>query len=675
MTIPLRRPEWGALSSCAALACCLSVLAWDAAAEESRPIVRAVRCEQAPKIDGRLDDEVWQTSGVIEGLQQKLPVAYGEASSQTQIRILYDSKFLYIGVRALDAEADKIIARKMVRDGNMSGDDRITISLDTFSDLRNGYHFEVNPLGNKRDGLIENGVITYEWDGIWYADARIDERGYVLEIAIPFQTLSIASDRTSWGLQVVRYTKRNGEEDRWASPTPEIQAFNMKGNGRLEGLVGIEQGIGLDVVPKLAIRYLDDGSTGESNTDVDPGLDLFYRITPSLTGALTVNTDFGEAEVDTRQINLTRFSLFFPEKRQFFLQDEGIFDFGGLQRNPLPFFSRRIGLSDQGEEIPILVGGKVTGRVGPLNVGLLDVVTDEYTRLPDPEEPADPAEKIGIKNLAVARLSLNLLEESTAGVIFTSGDPNSSDDNFLFGADVNYRNSQFLSSGRTLVARGWIQNSWTSGVQSEQLAWGSRLTYPNDRVNWYLIAEEVQANFRPALGFTSRRGIRNYYAGYRFRQRPRRWLRTIDHRLTGSLVTHTSGRFESARITVEALTIENAAGDRLSLDYARVVEDLVDPFVIRPGVTIPMGRYSWNRYTVDVSSSNGRALSAGMRISWGGFFDGHRVDLEPSISWRPSRYLVLSLAYTHNDIPLPGGKVVVDLASLKADIQFNPKVS
>jgi hypothetical protein len=642
-----------------------------AASGEDRPAVRAVRTVQAPKIDGRLNEAVWQSAGLIEGLQQKVPVAYGKASQSTQIRILFDEKFLYIGVRAFDDEPSKIIARKMVRDGDMSGDDRVTISLDTFSDRRNGYQFEINPLGNKRDGLIENGSATYEWDGIWYADARIDGKGYVIEVAIPFQTLSIAEDQTSWGLQIVRYTKRNGEEDRWASPTPEIEPFNMNGNGRLHGLSGIRQGIGLDVVPKFALRYLDDGETGGSDTDVDPGIDAFYRITPSLTGALTVNTDFGEAEVDTRQINLTRFSLFFPEKRQFFLQDGGIFDFGGLQRNPLPFFSRRIGLSDLGEEIPILVGTKITGRVGPINVGLLDVVTDDYTRRPVGEK----AEKIGVRNLAVARLSVNLLEESTAGLIFTGGDPNSNDDNFVFGADVNYRTSQFRNSGRTLIARGWIQHSETSGADTGQLAWGTRLAYPNDRVNWYLIAEEVQKNFDPALGFVSRGGIRNYYAGYRFRQRPQRWLRTIDHSLSGALVTDNDDHFESGQITLEPLTIANAAGDRLEFTYARVFEDLDAAFPIRSNVVVPADRYSWDRYTFDVASSDGRPIGAGVIVSWGDFWGGERVDLQPSIAWRPSRYLVLTIAYERSDISLPEGDFVVHLASLKADVQFSPKLS
>jgi hypothetical protein len=652
------------------------VFALDASAvEEVRPHVRAVRVASPPKIDGRLDEAGWDSAGKIENLTQKLPVAYAEASARTEIRILYDDEFLYVGIRAFDARPDKIIARKMVRDGDMSGDDRVTISLDTFLDGRNGYQFEINPLGNKRDGLIENGSASFEWDGIWYADARIDREGYVIEVAIPFQTLSISPDKTSWGLQVVRFTKRSGEEDRWASPSPEIQPFNMKRSGRLEGLVGIQQGIGLDLVPKFAIRHFDDGIANDSETDFEPGLDAFYRITPALTGALTVNTDFGEAEVDTRQVNLTRFSLFFPEKRQFFLQDAGIFSFGGLQRNPLPFFSRRIGLSDQGEDIPILAGTKVTGRIGPINVGLLDVVTDGYTRLLDDDAAAgSKRENIGVRNLTVARLSMNVLEESTAGVIVTHGDPNSKDQNLVVGADANYRNSRFLN-GRTLIARGWVQHSETSGENSAQVAWGARLVYPNDRVSWFLIAEEIEKNFNPALGFTSRRGIRNYYTSYRFRHRPERFLRTVDHRLSGSLVTDTDDGFESGRIDFQPMTIANAAGDSLKLTYSRIFEHLDDGFAIHDGVTIGTGNYGWNRYSVNIASSDGRPLSARLIVKAGQFYGGKRLDIKPSIAWRPSRYLLLTVVYERNEISLPEGNFDVDQVGLKADIQFSPDLS
>ncbi|MDP6979110.1 MAG: DUF5916 domain-containing protein [Myxococcota bacterium] len=640
--------------------------------QEESVHVRAVRTENPPEIDGRIVEDAWQQAGRIEGLRQKIPVAYGEASQRTEVWVLYDADFLYIAVRAHESDPRDIIASKMVRDGDMASDDRITISLDTFLDRRNGYQFEINPLGNKRDGLIENSDESYEWDGIWYADARVDAQGWAVEVAIPFQTLSVADDRTTWGMQIVRYTKRNGEEDRWASPTPEIEAFNMNGNGHLEGLVGIRQGIGLDVVPKLALRHTDDGQTGKKDTDFDPGVDAFYRITPSLTGALTVNTDFGEAEVDERQINLTRSSLFFPEKRQFFLQDAGIFDFGGLQRNPLPYFSRRIGLSNQGEEIPILVGTKVTGRVGPLNVGFVDVVTDKYQRLPDAD---GRREKIGVKNLAVARASVNVLEESTAGLIFTHGDPNSDDENWVLGADANYRKSDFLGN-RTVVGRLWAQHSHTSGVDSDDWAWGTRLVYPNDRVYWYVIAEGIQENFNPALGFRSRNGgTRNYYTSYRFRHRPERFVRTLDHRVTTSLVTDSHDDFESAEITFDPVDLANAAGDTFKVTYARVFEDHDDPFALRSDVAIEPGRYSWNRWSVEMASSDGRPVSVGLIVSASGFYEGDRFDVEPSVAWRPSKHLVFTAAYDRRDVDLDFGDFVVHIASFRVDIQFNPEVS
>ena len=656
-----------------------------AAIEDPPPRVRAVRTETPPEIDGRIAEPVWQQAGRIDSLRQKIPVAYGEASQRTEVFVLYDADFLYIAVRAHESDPSRIIASKMVRDGNMESDDRIAISLDTFLDNRNGYSFEINPLGNKRDGLIENSDASFEWDGIWYADARVDSQGWTVEVAIPFQTLSIADHRTTWGMQITRYIKRNGEEDRWASPTPEIEAFNMHGNGRLDGLVGIQQGIGLDVVPKLALRHVDNPQTGREDTDFDPGLDAFYRITPSLTASLTVNTDFGEAEVDERQVNLTRFSLFFPEKRQFFLQDAGIFDFGGLQRNPLPFFSRRMGLSNQGEEVRILAGTKITGRVGPVNIGLIDVVTDEYKRLPDAN---GDREKVGVKNLAVARASLNVLEESTVGMILTHGDPNRDEDGLTAGLDANYRKSDFLGN-RTLVARAWGQLTHTPDIEdtscrvvptktgdSNDFAWGTRLAYPNDRVNWYAIAEGVEKYFCPALGFTSRTGIRNYYAGYRFRHRPERVLRTLDHSIAGSLVTDSDDDFRSGRVSIEPFNMTNPAGDGFQATYARVFEKLPEPDRIRNGsVVIDAGSYSWDRWSFDFSTSSGRALSAGLLISAGGFFGGDRLDIEPSLAWRPSQHLLLTVTYERNAIEVENADFVVHIGALRADIQFNPRVS
>ncbi len=640
-----------------------------------RPRIQAVRAEVPPQIDGRLDDPAWRDAALIDGLRQEVPVAYGEPSQHTAVRILYDANFIYFGVRAYDTEPEKIVATRMLRDADMQLDDRVSFNVDTLHDQRNGYFFQVNPLGNQRDGLIDNGAIKYNWDGIWYAAGRVDDEGYVVEVAIPFKTISIHPEKTTWGLQVFRGIKRHNENNRWASPTPNMDFFNLAGAGYLDGLEGMQQGLGLDLVPGFAARYLDDPIEDRGYARVDPLFDAFYKLTPSLTGSLTVNTDFGDTEVDDVQVNLTRFPLFFPEKRQFFLQDEGIFDFGGLQRNPLPFFSRRVGLSNQGEPIDIIGGAKITGRAGRFNIGLLDVVTDAYTRKRDDSTPPgeDPT-RVDTKNLAVARITANVLEESNVGMVFTHGDPNSNDDNLLYGLDFNYRNSNFLP-GRTLIARAWGQGTDTEDVSGDDWAWGTRLQYPNDRFNWQIIAEEVRENFFPALGFTNRIGIRNYFGVFRYRIRPQRTLRTVDATISGSLVTDTGNDFESGAIELRPLAITNPVGDRLEFEYSRVYETLTEDFEIRDGVVIPEDDYGWNRYEVVAATSDGRPLSAELIVRWGGFFDGDRLDLLPSVLWRPSKHLSLAVAYQRNDVDIPEDDFTVHIASGRVDLQFTPQIS
>lgn len=637
-----------------------------------RPRIRAVETAVPPVIDGRLDDPAWRDAALIDGLRQEIPVAFGVPSQRTEVRILYNADFVYFGVRAYDTEPDKIIAKQMLRDADMALDDRVSFNIDTLHDQRNGYFFQINPLGNKRDGLIDNGVIKFNWDGIWYAAGSIDASGYVVEVAIPFKTISIQPEKTTWGLQVFRGIKRNNENNRWASPTPNMDFFNMAGAGTLDGLEGMQQGLGLDVVPGIATRYVDDPIEDRKYTRLDPTFDAFYKLTPSLTGSLTVNTDFGDTEVDDVQVNLTRFPLFFPEKRQFFLQDEGIFDFGGLQRNPLPFFSRRVGLSNQGEPIDIIAGAKVTGRAGRFNIGLMDVVTDGYSRAAT--LPGGPPRRVKTQNLAVARISANVLEESNVGAIFTHGDPNSNDRNLLYGLDFNYRNSDILP-GRTLIARAWGQGTDTEDVSGDDWAWGARLQYPNDRVNWQIIAEEVRENFFPALGFTNRIGIRNYFGSFRYRIRPQRHLRTLDAEISGSLVTDTDNSVESGSFELRPIALTNAIGDRLEFEYQRIHEQLRADFEIADGVLVPEDSYNWNRYEVIASSSDGRPFSATMTVRWGGFFGGTRLDLLPSLLWRPSKHLLLSLAYERNDVDLPGGDFVVDIGSVRADLQFTPEIS
>ncbi len=405
------------------------------------PALHARRAAQAPRIDGVLDDAAWAPAEASEAFVQVDPREGEPPTERTEIRALHDSDYLYLAIHCFDREPSKIIGTQMKRDAALETDDRVAVVIDTFEDRRNGFFFEMNPAGAKVDALIaSNGQdINEAWDAIWEGRATIDAAGWSVEMAIPFKSLSFAPELTTWGFNVQRTIKRRLETDRWASPRRNVSVSQVSEAGSLSGLEDIRQGIGLDLVPFFAARWNDDGN--DEDTLGKPGFDAFYRLSPSFGAALTVNTDFAETEVDQRRINLTRFPLFFPEKRDFFLQDAGIFQFADLDSDLIPFFSRRIGLTDSGEEVPIEIGGKLTGRAGDFNVGILDVQTGE-------------ADDFDAANLFVTRVSKNVGEQSTIGGIFTHGDPNGRDSNSVAGLDANFGRSDFLGD-RNLRSSVW----------------------------------------------------------------------------------------------------------------------------------------------------------------------------------------------------------------------------
>ncbi|MEE8581429.1 MAG: carbohydrate binding family 9 domain-containing protein, partial [Myxococcota bacterium] len=644
MTLGRRRGGLWLCPSLLALPCalCPAVAPVGAgAASAAPPALRVVWTEEAPVIDGRLDDPVWKRAALIDRLIQVEPVEGAEPSERTEIRLLSDADHLYFGIRCYDREPDQIIAQKMLRDVSVQTEDRISIAIDTFRDFRNGYLLQVNALGSRRDGLIEGGDLIPEWDGIWSARARIDAQGWTVEIALPYKTLSFDPEGDAWGLNILRAIRRRGELLRWAAADRDISFINMKTAGVLQGMRGIQQGRGLDVVPVVTARIVDDASMNRQYTKLDPGGDLFYKLTPSLAATLTVNTDFGDAEVDERQVNLTRFGLFFPEKRDFFLRDAGVFRFGGLEENGRPFHSRNIGLTRERAEVPIRAGVKLTGRVGPVHLGFLDVQTGAK-------------DGVGAKNLLVGRVSVDVFGESALGLIVTRGDPHSRDENFVLGGDFRYRKSDFLGH-RVLAGTLWLQQSESTGVDHGQNAFGGTLSYPNDRVNWELGAQEIQRNFHPALGFVNRVGIRRYDAIYRFRTRPGGSVRTLDARVRGEMLTNLGDRIDTAVIEVTLPALETAIGDRLELRYRRDHERLTGAFEISPGVVIPSGRYDFDRGLVILEASRSRPLGGDLEFHFGDFFSGRKWTLISKLEWRPTRHWQLGAEYEHNEFSLREG--------------------
>ena len=622
--------------------------------------VAMVRTDLAPAIDGVLDDVAWAEAALLGPLTQVEPVV-GAPTQRTEVRLLYDDDHLYVGIRCFDTEPDKIVAQVMLRDADLDPDDRVQMVFDTFHDRRNAFFFEVNPNGARGDGLVENSrKPNKDWDGIWYAKARIDEQGWTAEFALPFKTVSFDRGGKNWGFNLERVIRRNNEVLRWQAASQDRSLHDIGDAGVLTGLSGMSQGLGLDVSPSITVRPWDD-RLGD-NLIVDPSLDLRYRFTPSLTGTLTFNTDFAETEVDEREVNLTRFDLFFPEKREFFLQDAGIFEFGGIKKNGRPFFSRRIGINEEGETVPIWFGGKVSGRIGPWNIGFLDTQIDS-----DGE--------VDSSNLLVTRVSRNVLEESGVGMIFTNGDPLTNDDNWLVGADFNYRITDFLDE-QILTANAWFQKSSTEGVNSRENAFGVRVDYPNDIVEAALGFFEIQENFNPALGFVNRRGIRQYEGDFRYRVRPHGMIRTVDTGFEFELFTDDKdNRVETGALDIIVVRLENDAEDSVELHSVLEHEVLEEEFDIVDDVLIPPDTYTWWKGGVVIETATSRPLSGGLEFFWGEFYRGHRTEIKPSLAWAPSKHFLLVLEYETNFVRLEEGNFTTYLARGRFNIQFTPDLS
>ena len=625
-------------------------------------VLRIYRTNAPPVLDGVLDDAAWSQAAMIDDMHQYDPVDHGEPSERTSIYLTYDDDNLYVAAFMWDSEPDQIRAREMVQDRDLRFDDAIAIYLDSFNNKRTAYHFQVNPNGSRDDAVFETPTeMNTDWNGVWHAEARINEEGWVAEFSIPFKSLNFNPNNSEWGFNIERNIARKQEEIAWVSYNREV---NPGTSGLITGLVGLQQGMGLDIVPSIVTNQSKDFETGVSDTGAEPSLDVFYNFTPSLTGVLTLNTDFSATEVDDRQINLSRFSLFYPEKRDFFLQDVDIFSFGGLERNGIPFFSRRIGLSDSGQPVDLEVGAKLTGRVGRWNVGVMDIKQDEF-------------QGVDSSNLFVGRIAANILEESSVGMIITEGDPQSNLDNSLIGVDFRYRNTD-LPGGKTLEGELWYQQSDTEGVDTDQDAWGVRISSPNSEgFNGELAYDIFQANFNPALGFVNRVDIERYdsWLGYSYRPDNHRWIRSLDTGLSFENINKLSSGLESRGLFFEIFDLEMNSGDGFGVAFQRDREVLLEDFEISDGVVIPAGDYEYDGISFELSAANERALAGDLEVDAGDFFGGEIISIETGFAWRPNRSLFLGLGYEYNDVELPGGDFVTRLIQIDANYAFNARWS
>ena len=657
------------------------------AQEPIRPRAASRRISEPPRIDGRLDDAVWQLGTPIGELTQIEPELGVPPTEATEVRFVHDDDHLYMAIRCFDREPRRIVNTTRERDALLEVDDRVEIVFDTFLDRRNAFFFQINPGGSKGDALITNNGNNFNkpWDGIWDGEARVDDSGWTAELALPFKTLNFAPGQETWGFNMMRFIGKNREEARWANPSREHPLFNIYRAGELSGLSGIRQGIGLDVVPFFVSHWRNerdqdgDGEPDQSDKTLlgEPGFDLFYKIIPSLTFSLTVNTDFAETEVDQRQINLTRFPLFFPERRDFFLQDAGLFTFGFDDISLIPFFSRRIGLSEDGEEVPILAGAKLTGRAGDYGIGVLDVQTDDLDDLDG-------------QNLFAGRLTKNIGEQSTVGGIVTRGNPagTEADDepggtgrNAVYGVDFTNRAAVF-SGDRDLITTGFFLYSDSEAVTGEQSAFGLQVFAPADYLSWSAGAMEIQEHFDPALGFVPRTDIRRYDGGVVLQPRPDvTGVRQLEFSLDTQAFTDTDGELETWNTEFQPFGVFFESGDSFRFELAHTHDELTDPFVIHDedgvadDVTIPAGDYDFSSIRFELETAEKREISAAFTLEGGEFFDGHITGYGIALLWQPGPLFNGQCSYADNDVSLDDGDFDTRIAQLRANFSFTPELS
>jgi hypothetical protein len=671
--------------------------------------VRIVRLEGAVRVDGVLDEPVWASAALVEDLHQLEPVEYAQPSQRSEIRLFFDDEALYVAARLWDTDAERITAQVLRQGEGLSSEDRFAVILDPYLDRRNGYRFQVNPNGVRWDALYQDTTsLESNWDGIWLGAATRDGEGWTAEMAIPFKTLSFNSNVEEWGINFERTIQRNGETLGWVSRNRQL---NPGVAGSAVGFAGLQQGAGLDVVPSMSVRERKVYATGATTTDTEPSLDVFYKVTPSLNAALTINTDFSATEIDDRQVNLTRFSLFFPEKRDFFLQDADIFEFGrigsgGFQggrgggggggggtgnpsipgaaaQNARPFFSRKLGLSGTGEIVDIEHGAKLSGRAGRWNLGALAIRQDDF---------AAPTGLVEGDDIVVARVAANLLDESALGMILTDGDPQSNNDSSLAGVDFRYRNSR-LPGGRLLESQAWYQESDNEGVnartgqpfdESANRAFGAGVSMPNS-IGWRgsFSSRQVEENFYPAVGFVDRIGIRDQALDFghqwRFVGKP---LRSFYTGFDGYRVTKIDTGSEESKILALRVTMQNNTQDNLFMRAVVNREVLLSDFRIYQApddpsfaVIIPAGDYTFTDYRIGIDSGDQRKVSMRLTKTLGEYYGGDHDNTGAEVNWRPSPKFRFGLQYDAHRIELPQGEFTVRQSTLRAELIFSSTLS
>lgn len=623
------------------------------------------------QLDGRLDEPAWSAADSIADFRQREPREGAPATERTIVRVLYAADALYVGVRAYDASPAGVRATQLRRDADLTVDDNVTLVIDSFDDRRGAFLFRTNPNGARWDAQLVGFEDPDEnWNGIWDAATARDSAGWTAEFRIPFITLRYHPGATVFGFNVQRFIRRKNEETLWRSWGRTQGPLQLLQEGSLVGLPPLRRAHDLELRPyvlgraSLADRDVDGLITQPADLAAKAGLDAKLAVTPTLTADLTVNTDFAQVEADEQVINLTRFPLFFPEKREFFLESAGLFQFGTPERAQL-FYTRRIGLAD-GVPVPILAGGRAYGKLGPWAVGLLDARTGRG------EEAND----------LVLRVRHDLFARSYIGAMYVqrSGPGVAAGAERAGGVDIDL---PLVWGGHNIEPSFWLAGTRIPGISGTPTAWRFGTDYPNDLFDNFVSLYRIAAGFDPTLGFVRRTGIWETTGHIDFTPRPHALgIRQLDLKfpipswdiiagVSGSLLRSRDWQTAEFEWRPVGGVLEN--GGEFEVNVQRLLDAPAEGFEIFRDVVVPAGRYWWTRGELQYETSPGRPLGISSLLSFGGFYGGTNTEVELGATLRPGGRLIAGVSADRSAVRLPAGRFNTLQLSTRLEYALNTR--
>lgn len=616
-----------------------------------------------PVIDGYLGKEEWKEARVVSDFVEFRPNLGGKSDYPVTAYIGYDANYFYVAARIKQPE-DMITDRVLTQGSKVWDEDYFGIVLDTNLDRNDAYLFHVTPSGVKEDGLVIKSKYLGQWNALWYAKTQRTANGWSVEIAIPMQSISFDPEKSAWGLQIRHKISNPYKQMFWNLNNRQNSAWNAQQVGVVKGMSGLKQGKGIEIRPSLSVKHDDY----KDEINIAPALDAFYKVTPNLTASLTINTDFTGTDIDDQDVNLTRFSSYFKERRDFFLEDMQVFQFGGLgdhDTNGLPFYSRRMGLSTQGTPLDIKWGAKLGGQIGDTQIGLLSVNQD-----------SDSLDNDDTTQLSVVRAKYLINENHSLGGLLTHGTVQDIGDNILYGFDYQYES--IVLSDQSLQINAWYQNAQNDNQPGsiDSKAYGAQLLMPNDR--FYLRAKYryLGDDFDPALGFVNRTGIQYYEALSHLRWRPEsEWL-SYYQIVTGYYQTDdTNGRLQSKKYLFKPIVLNTNQSESFELIYINREEVLTTALDFSEHIIFSAGTHRFSTYGGSFKSDTSRDFYTTIDFEKGKYYSSDYKSISTEFSYQPSKHLRLNLDRSLYFYKQGENNYSVHSSSFNMDVAFNTEWS